>query len=74
MGAAESKTRVTITGCGKAMGQNVANLQQLVWTIGGSNAQLLQQLQHEPAEAPEGAGKPDMWAHPNQHILRRMNI
>lgn len=46
-----------------------AHLQQLVWSIGGSNAQLLEQLHKEATEALERTRKPHLRVHLNQHVF-----
>lgn len=37
-----------------------AHLEEFVWPVGGANAELLQQLHHEPAEALERPRQPHL--------------
>lgn len=49
-------------------------LQQLVWAVCCTNAELLQQLQHQPGETLEGTGYPDLRIDLDQHVLGRVNV
>ena len=61
---------------GKQLWVHVANadLEQFVRSVGGSYAQLLQQLHHQPAEPFEGSWQSDLRVDLYEHILVGVHI
>lgn len=51
-----------------------AHLEELVWPVGSPDAELLQQLHHEPCKPLKCARQPHVWADLNYHVFVGVHV